>query len=110
MNRCSATAGACAGSVSQQHAVSSSPADRHSMPRQTAVSSSRTDRHSMPRQTVPLTPMPPLLFAWAHRCLCTLQAWSSATFVGFVVAFNCLPAALELLTFLFVARVSFFAY
>jgi hypothetical protein len=39
-----------------------------------------------------------------------VQAWSAGALVGFVIAFNCLPAALELLTFLFVARVSFFAY
>jgi hypothetical protein len=39
-----------------------------------------------------------------------MQAWSAGALVGFVIAFNCLPAALELITFLFVARVSVFAY
>ena len=61
-------------------------------------------------------------FALIHRgCLRTeycllcvhfacLQAWPAGALVGFVIAFNALPAGLELLTFLFVARVSFFAY
>jgi hypothetical protein len=39
-----------------------------------------------------------------------MQAWSAGALVGFVIAFNCIPAALELITFLFVARISFFAY
>lgn len=39
-----------------------------------------------------------------------LQAWSVGTLIAFVLVFNALPAALELLTFLFVARVSLFSY
>jgi hypothetical protein len=38
------------------------------------------------------------------------QAWPASALVGFVIAFNTVPAALEVLTFMFVARVSFFAY
>ncbi|KAF8067348.1 hypothetical protein HT031_002396 [Scenedesmus sp. PABB004] len=38
------------------------------------------------------------------------QAWSAGALLGFVLAFNALPAALELLTLLVVARVSFFEY
>lgn len=39
-----------------------------------------------------------------------LQAWPAGALLGFVIAFNCAPAALELLTFLCIARFSVFAY
>jgi hypothetical protein len=42
--------------------------------------------------------------------LTVVQAWSAGALIAFVLVFNCIPAALELLTFLFVARVSYFSY
>lgn len=42
--------------------------------------------------------------------LAFVQAWSAGALIAFVLVFNCIPAALELLTFLFVARVSYFSY
>jgi heme/copper-type cytochrome/quinol oxidase subunit 4 len=48
-------------------------------------------------------PIVPLLFAAA-------QAWSVGALIAFVLIFNCIPAVLELLMFLFVARVSYFSY
>ncbi|WIA33201.1 hypothetical protein OEZ86_006347 [Tetradesmus obliquus] len=38
------------------------------------------------------------------------NAWSAGALIAFVLVFSCIPAALELLTFLFVARVSYFSY
>ncbi|WIA13054.1 hypothetical protein OEZ85_006660 [Tetradesmus obliquus] len=38
------------------------------------------------------------------------NAWSAGALIAFVLVCNCIPAALELLTFLFVARVSYFSY
>jgi hypothetical protein len=39
-----------------------------------------------------------------------LQAWTVGAFAAFFAVFNCLPAALELLTLLFVVQVSVFSY
>jgi heme/copper-type cytochrome/quinol oxidase subunit 4 len=50
-----------------------------------------------------ILPVVPLLFA-------VTQAWSVGALIAFVLVFNCIPAVLELLTFLFVARVSYFSY
>jgi hypothetical protein len=49
------------------------------------------------------------LYASATAVHC-LQAWSVGALIAFVLVFNCIPAVLELLTFLFVARVSYFSY
>lgn len=64
------------------------------------------------------------IFMHSHSCLYILlhfigtilvsllysQTWTAAALVGFVIAFNVLPAVLEALTLLFVARVNLFSY
>ena len=40
----------------------------------------------------------------------SLQAWAVGAFAACFAIFNCLPAALELLTLAFVARFSVFSY
>ncbi len=43
-------------------------------------------------------------------CCYALQTWAIGAFVAFLVIFNVLPALLELLTFVFVAKVNFVRY
>ncbi|KAF6260695.1 hypothetical protein COO60DRAFT_1269252 [Scenedesmus sp. NREL 46B-D3] len=64
------------------------------------------------------------IFMRTHSCLYILlhfvgailtglmytNAWSAGALLAVVLVTSCLPAVLELLTFLFVARVSYFSY